>query len=85
MSRTKGVNLIKKNVGKFQSIISGLEKGIKLCEEGVNSNSIKIKELTDENNMIEESKLIASTFKDNLNVMLTVPNSDKVSSKTKEE
>ena len=76
MSRTKkGVNLIKKNVSKFQSIITGLEKGIELCEKDVNTNGIKIQKLTDENKIIEESKTLASTFKTNLSNMLKIPTS----------
>lgn len=80
MSKTKGVNLIKKNIGKFQNIITGLEKGIQFCDNDMNSNNVKIEKFTNENKTIEESKAIAITFKDNLNDMLIVP-----SLKTKEE
>ena len=76
MSRTKkGVNLIKKTVSKFQNIINGLEKGIELCEKDVNTNGIKIQTLTDENKIIEESKVLALTFKTNLSNMLKTPTS----------
>ncbi len=80
MSKNKGVNLIKKNIGKFQNIITGLETGIQLCDNDLSSNNVKIEKFTNENKTIEESKAIATTFKNNLNDMLIVP-----SLKTKKE
>ena len=86
MSRTKGVNLIKKNIGKFQNIITGLESGIKLCEKDMSSNNTKIEKLTNENTTIEKSKTMALTFKTNLSSMLRVPNlALNLAAKTKEE
>lgn len=74
MSRSKkGVNLINKNVNKFQSIITGLEKGIKLCETDIDKNNTKIQTLTEENTVVEESKVLAATFRDNLGKMLIGP------------
>jgi len=69
----KGINLIKKNVDKFNDIIIELQRGIEFCEEDLQRNNTKIQTLTDENTTIEESKILASTFKVNLSNMLKIP------------
>ncbi len=79
MSKTKkqkGVNIIQKNVDKFQSIITGLEKGEKLCDVDITKNKKIIEALNAQNSVIKESKSLASTFRTNLSNMLKVPAKD---------
>ena len=71
--RKNGMDIIKKNVGKFQSIVDGLEKGITLCSNEISTNEKTIKTLTDENTTIEESKQQAVVFQTNLKSMLELP------------
>ena len=71
--RKNGMDIIKKNVGKFQSIVDGLDKGITLCSKEISTNEKTIKTLTDKNNTIEESKEQAIVFQTNLKSMLELP------------
>lgn len=70
MARKDGPAIINKMVGKFQSIIDGLDQGINLCSEEIVSNNRTIKTLTSTNNTIGESKDQAVVFKNNLKNML---------------
>ena len=73
----KGVSLIKKNVDKFQNIISDLAVGIDLCNIDIAKNNLKIQALTEESSSIDDTKNIATAFKANLSSMLKTPALDK--------
>lgn len=72
-----GMSIIKKNVGKFQSIVDGLQKGIGLCEKEIVANEKNIQTLADKNETIGKTCDQASAFKGNLEAMLVMPEEEK--------
>ena len=72
-----GITIIEEQVGKFQNIIDGLDKGICCCEDEQKSNAETIEKLTEKNGAIEKSKKQAVAFKGNLSSMLEIPDEKK--------
>jgi hypothetical protein len=79
--RKDGISIIKKNVGKFQSIVDGLDKGINLCDSEISTNSKSIIAPNNRNEEIGKSMEQAVAFQGNLRSMLAVPQKDAVEEK----
>jgi len=69
--KKNGPAVIDQMVGKFQGIVDGLDKGVKLCTTQQKQNSKVINNLISENTFLEGKTTEAKIFRDNLKDMLT--------------
>ncbi len=72
-----GMTIIQENVDKFQNIIDGLDKGICLCEDEESNIEKEIEVLAGKSMLIEKSQKQATSFRDKLNDMLSVPDEEE--------
>lgn len=81
-----GVETIDKIVGRFQSLIKGLDKGVKECQKTLNENQKIIESVQANNVLIQQSIEQASVFSSNLSEMLNKKKEESSDSekKTKE-
>jgi hypothetical protein len=68
-----GPAVIDNMVGKFQSIVEGLDKGVEMCEQKHKTNTQAIQRLGNENGFLSKKMEQARVFRDNLHAMMVQP------------
>lgn len=80
-----GIGIINKNIGKFQTIVEGLDKGINLCDKEISENKKAIDKLGNRNDTVSKSKEQAKAFQNNLKSMLASPTNEAKKEKKKDK
>lgn len=70
LGKNNGPKIIDGAIQQFQGIIDSLDTGITACENKEATNTKTIETLTAENITLDDKKVQATTFRDNLSNML---------------